>query len=87
MTNVEDDILNLYPIIQNRNDYPREYNNYGDYYRMVLLCDGNLRDTVIPDNTYLSRNSILEIRYSNPSYLQISLHTGDSKCRQNRNCQ
>ena len=31
MTNVEDDILNLYPIIQNRNDYPREYNNYGDY--------------------------------------------------------
>ena len=55
---VEDDIQNLSPIIENRNSYPREDINSGDYHSMVLIYDGNLGDTVITLNTDTIRNNI-----------------------------
>ena len=76
--NVEDDILNFFPIRQNRKDYTRKYKNWGDESRMIIIDDGHLCDTVIADNIDLIRNNILESRYLVLSYLQIGLHTADA---------
>ena len=57
--NVEYDIVNLSPIRQKTNFYPREDNNCGDDSRMVLLGEGHLSDMVIPENTYLSSKTFM----------------------------
>ena len=48
---VENGILNLSSIIQNRNAYPMAENKYGDDSGMVLLDDKQLLDTIIDENT------------------------------------
>ena len=45
--NIEDDILNVSPIVQNINSYPSEYNKRGEEYSMVLLDDQHLCETVL----------------------------------------
>ena len=72
MMHVEDDILNFSPIIHNRNNYPRKYNNCVDDSSMVILYDENLGDTIVAGNTYLSINNIPESRYSFLPYPRIS---------------
>ena len=75
--NVEYDILNLSPIIQNINAYPKEDNNCSDELSMVLLYGGKLCDTIVYENTDLIRNNVLE-----SIYLVLSrLHIGDAKYR------
>ena len=76
---VEDDILNVPLIINNRNSNHRKYNNCGDGYSMILLYDDHLSDIIITGNTYLRINIILERRGLVLSSLHIGLHTGDSK--------
>ena len=71
MMQVEDDALNFYPKRQSINYYPEEGNNWGGDSSIVLLDDGHLGDTVIPDSIDLSSNNIPEIRYSVLSYLHI----------------
>ena len=75
--NVEDDMINLPPIRQNRNAYPRGENNFGDDSSMVILDERNLCDTVIAENEYLVSNDITESRDSVLSYI----HIGGAKCR------
>ena len=78
---VEGNILNLSPIIQNRNAYPRKENNCGDDYSMVLLDDEHLSDTITTGNIDLNGNGILETSNSVLFYIHIGLHTGDTKYR------
>ena len=78
---VEDDIINLSPIRQKINPYPRKENNCGDDSSMVLLYDGHLSDTIISGDTYLSGNGIVEIRDLVLSSLRSGLHNGDAKYR------
>ena len=66
---VEDDIIILSPIINNRNAYPRKENNCGDDYCMILIDDENLGRNIIDGNTDLSGNIILERGYLVLSYL------------------
>ena len=54
----EYDALNVYPMIQNRNAYPRGYNSFGDDSSMFIKYDGNLCETTIVDNTDLISNNI-----------------------------
>ena len=56
---VEDNTLYFFPNRQNRDSYPREYKNCGDYYSMVIPDYGQLCDTVILDNTDIISNNIL----------------------------
>ena len=44
---IEDDILNVSPIVQNINSYPSEYNNHGEESSMVLLYDQHLCETFL----------------------------------------
>ena len=81
MVHVEDGILNVSPIIKNRNVYPRKENNCGDDYSMVLLYANHLGDTIIAGNTDLSGNIIMESRDLVLSYINIGLHTGYAKDR------
>ena len=55
---VEDVTLNLLPNRQNSNTYPREDNNSSDNSSTFITDDEHLRETVIPDNTYISSNKI-----------------------------
>ena len=71
VVHVEDKILNLYPIIQNRNDHPSEKNNCGEEYIIVLLDGKNLCETIIYKITYIRRNNITESRDLVLSYLHI----------------
>ena len=71
MTHVEDDTLTFSPIRQNINSYAKEDKNWGDNSSTVLLDDGNLCDTVIADNTYISSNRIPEIQYLVLSFIPI----------------
>ena len=61
---VEDYTLNLSPIRQNINAYPREDNFCSDDYSQFLQDDGHLHETAIPDNKDLGSNSIPKIRDS-----------------------
>ena len=79
--NIEDDLLNFSPIGQNKNSYPREYNNFGFDSSMVLLYDGHLSDTIITEKIDLSWNKILESRDSFLSSIHIGLHIDDAKYR------
>ena len=54
----EDNVLNLYPIRQKINAYPRKENNFGDDSSVFLLDDEHLGDTIIAGNIYLSGNII-----------------------------
>ena len=69
---VEDETINLHPIIQNRNAYPREENSCGYYSSMVILDDHNLHNNVILDNTDIRSNNIPENIDLVLSYLHIS---------------
>ena len=59
---VEYDTLNFCPTIYNRNAYPEEYNNVGYDSSMILIYYGNMGDTVIPENKYISSNNIHDSR-------------------------
>ena len=61
---VENDILNLSPIRQNRNAFPREGNSCGYDSSMIIIYDEKLCDTIIYGNRDLSGNKIMEIIYS-----------------------
>ena len=58
VANIEDNILNFYPIIQNMNSLFMEDKNCGDDSSMVPLDYGHLCGTIIDDNIYLSSNKI-----------------------------
>ena len=81
MMRVEDDILNLSSIINNRNAYPRKENNCVDDSNVVLIYDYHLGDTIIAGNKYLSGNTMMESRDLVLSYPHIGLRTGDTKYR------
>ena len=68
---VKDDKLNLSPIRQNRNDYPREYNNCGDDSSRFIPDNGHLCDNIIPDNKYLISSKIPGSRDLVLSFLHI----------------
>ena len=75
---VEDGILKVFFTRKNRNEYPREENNCGNESSKVLLYGKHLGDTNITENTYLSKNIILETRNLVLSYLQIGQQTGNA---------
>ena len=68
---VEDDTINFYHIIQNRNKYPIEDINCGDYSSMVIPDDVHFSDTIIPKNKYFSSNKMTESGYLVLLYLYI----------------
>ena len=68
---VEDDNLNLSPVRQNSNGYPKKDSSCGDDYSTFNPDDGHWWDTVIPDNTYVSSNDITEGRDSVLSSIHI----------------
>ena len=72
VVHVEINILNLPPILQNRNAYPREENCCDEYSRMVPVDDEHSCDTIISYNTDGRINSVPESRYSVLSYIHIS---------------
>ena len=74
---VEDDILNISPIINNRNAYPRGDKNGGDDSSMILLDDIHVDEAVTPKNTPPISNNITESRY----LVLSSLHIDDPKYR------
>ena len=78
---VENDIINVSPIIKNRNFYPGKENNCGNDYIMIILYDDHLGDTIISGNIDLSENIMMESRYLVLSSLKIGLHTSDTKYR------
>ena len=67
----EYDTLHLSPLRHNRKSYPREENNCGDDYIMFITDDGHMCDTVISNNTYLSRNKNSKIIDSVLSHINI----------------
>ena len=67
----EDGTLNFPPMRQNGKGYPREENNLGDDSSMCPPDDGDLRDTIIAENTNLINNNIPESIHSVLSYLHI----------------
>ena len=73
----EENMLNLSPIRQKMNFYPRKENNCGDEYSMVILDDKHLGDTIIARSTYFRGNRILESIGFVLYYLHIGLHNGD----------
>ena len=72
VTHVEYYILSFYPIRQNNNAYPMEYNNGVDYSSAFLVDDGHLHVTVIPENTDIISNHTPESIDSVLPYLHIS---------------
>ena len=58
-------------MINNRNAYLREYNNWGDDSSMFLLYYVHLCDAVIDENIGLSSNNIPEIIDPVPSYIHV----------------
>ena len=66
----------FYLITNNRNKYPRE-ELFCDYSSEFCPYDGHLCDTSIPENTYISSNEIIEIRY----FFLSSLHISGTKYR------
>ena len=74
---VEYDTLICFPIIKNRNSYPKEENNCVDESVMVLLYDEHLCENIIAWNTYIRGSGILESRDSVISSLYIGLHIGN----------
>ena len=67
----EEYTLDLYPMRQNRNAYPIEWNTCGYDFSMFIPDDGPLCDTVNYDNIDLIRNSIIETIYLVLSSLKI----------------
>ena len=59
VVHVEYDILNVYPIINNRNSYPRKENNFGNDSIIFILYDEHFGDTIIYGNTDISGNIII----------------------------
>ena len=78
---VEDGMINVFPIRNNRNVYPSKQNICGDDSSTVLINDEHLGDTIIATNSGISRKIIMESRQLVVSYLHIGLHTGDAKYR------
>ena len=78
---VEDDMLNISPIINNRNFYPSKENNFGDDSSMVIIYDKHSGDTIISGNIDLSGNIIVESRVLVLSSIRIGIHTGDANHR------
>ena len=60
---VEYDKLKLYHKRYKSNAYPEEKKHFVDDSSMVLLDDGYLVYTIIPNNAYLISNNIPESRY------------------------
>ena len=56
---VEDDKINLSPIRQKINPYPRKEDNCGDDSSIVLLYDEHLFETIIAGNIYIIINIIM----------------------------
>ena len=68
---IEHDSLNVYPTRQNGNAYPDEYNKCGYDSSTIIIDDGHLGDTLIPENTDIVRNNIPEDRYLVLYYFHI----------------
>ena len=74
---IDNDLLNLPPIRNKRNFYPRKEKNCGDDFSTIIIDDDNLCDTIISRNTDLRRNNIPESIY----LVLSSLHIGGAKYR------
>ena len=79
MMHVEYYTLNFFPIRHNRNAYPREDNNGSDDSSTFMLDNRHSRETIIPENIYLSKKKIIESRDSVPPSTHIDVqNTGSS---------